>query len=178
MPSLSGCFSVRAGKLDRRISILRYGAPVDDGYTLIEGELGVLVQRSASWRPATRKEQFENAGTEAKAGGIFWIRSDTDTRHIAETDKLVFEGRMFDILGFSEIGRREGIELLVAADDDGTEIDISGLSPIPIASDIEIRVEAIEALIENTDLEQGDGIDIVGNDIRLDIDHLPLAPGN
>jgi head-tail adaptor len=124
---------VRAGKLDRRISILRYGAPVDDGYTLTEGALGVLTTRSASWRPATRKEQFENAGTEAKAGGIFWIRSDTTTRTIVETDKLVFEGRMFDILGLSEIGRREGIELLVAAGDDGTTIDISGLSPIPDA---------------------------------------------
>ena len=177
MPSISRGASVRAGKLDRRISILRYGAPVDDGYTLVEGELGVLTTRSASWRPATRKEQFENAGTEAKAGGIFWIRSDTTTRTIVETDKLVFEGRMFDILGLSEIGRREGIELLVAGDDEGTEIDISGLSPTPPQSDILNRVSALEAIIENVEIESGDGLALVGDEMRVDIDSLPVAPG-
>jgi hypothetical protein len=147
--------------LDRRVSILRQSSNIDDGYTVTPGELGVLINRPA-----------------AKVGGSFWLRSDSQTRQVVETDKLVYAGRVYEIFGIREIGRREGLEIIVEGGDDGYNIDLSGLSPIPIASDIEVRVEAIEALIENTDLEQGDGIDIVGNDIRLDIENLPLAPGN
>jgi hypothetical protein len=125
---------MKAGPLDRRVSILREGPAVDDGYTMVPGGLGLLATRWASWKPATRAEQFENAGNEAKLGGTFWLRSDSTTRHIVETDKVVHDGRTYDILGLSEIGRREGIELLVAGNDEELEIDLSGLSPIPDAT--------------------------------------------
>jgi head-tail adaptor len=124
---------MKAGNLDRRISILRQGAAVDDGYTVNPGALGVLANRSAAWRPATRTEQFENAGTEAKSAGSFWVRSDSRTRQVVETDKVAYSGRIYEIFGIREIGRREGLEIFVESGDDETEIDLSGLSPIPDA---------------------------------------------
>jgi head-tail adaptor len=124
---------MKAGNLDRRISILRQGAAVDDGYTVVPGALGVLANRAAAWRPATRTEQFESAGEEAKVGGSFWLRSDSITRQVVETDKIAYSGRIYEILGIREIGRREGLEVIVESGDDPTDIDLSGLSPIPDA---------------------------------------------
>lgn len=42
--------------------------------------------------------------------------------------------------------------------------------------DIRARITELQALA--TDLENGDGIEIVGDEIRLDIASLPLAPEN
>ena len=116
---------MKAGALDRRISILRAGARVDDGYTDADGPLEVLFERWASWKPANGRETFENAGKEAKAGGSFWLRYDSDTRGILETDKLHFEGRIWDILSITEMNRRDGLELIVAASDQPPELEIT-----------------------------------------------------
>jgi hypothetical protein len=140
---------MKAGALDRRISILRQGPAVDDGYTTLPGEFGLLANRSASWRPASRTEQFENAGIEAKSGGSFWIRSDITTRQVVETDKLVYTGRIYEILGIREIGRREGLELIVVAGDDDSPIDISGLSPIPGAVPVNLEFMQISRVAES-----------------------------
>lgn len=106
---------MKAGKLDRRVTIMRGGAPVDDGYTSQPGALTTYAVRWAAWVPATRKEQFENAVNQGKAGGFFHLRSDSETRAILTTDKLEYNGQVFDILGVSELGRDDGVELLVAA---------------------------------------------------------------
>lgn len=124
---------MKAGTLDRRVSILRNGPATDNGIEVLPGALGVLATRWASWKPANGREVFENQGREAKSGGTFWLRSDSATRHIHETDKVAFDGRLYDVLAIQELGRREGIELIVAADDAETEIDLSVLSPIPDA---------------------------------------------
>jgi Phage head-tail joining protein len=168
---------VKIGSLDRRIAILRNGPATDDGYTIIPGELGILAERSSRWQPASRLEQFESMGKEAKSGGSFVIRSDNITRQIVETDKLAYSGKLYEIQGIRELGRRDGIELFVEAADGQTEIDLSGLSPTPPQSDIENRVAALETVIENVEIESGDGLAIVGDEMRVDIDNLPLAPG-
>ena len=144
---------MKAGTLDRRISILREGPATDNGIEFIPGSLGVLATRWASWKPANGSEVFENQGREAKAGGTFWLRSDSVTRQISAVDRVAFDGRLYDVVAVQELGRREGIELIVAADDEGHEIDLTGLSPL-LAGD-------------------GDGIEIVGNELRVDIDSLP-----
>jgi head-tail adaptor len=115
---------MKAGALDRRISILRAGARVDDGYSDTDGPLEILFYRWASWRPANGRETFENQGKEAKAGGSFWLRSDSATRGIAETDKVHFEGGVWDILSITELNRREGLELIVAASDQPADFEI------------------------------------------------------
>jgi hypothetical protein len=42
-------------------------------------------------------------------------------------------------------------------------------------TDMRAKLAALEALLAQAELEDGDGIDIVGDEIRLDIDSLPLA---
>lgn len=108
---------MRAGKLDRRITIKRPGAAVDDGFGTQPGPLADYAVRWASWQPARGREIFENLGREAKSGGTFWIRYDSLTAAIAETDQVQFEGRLWDIVAIQEVGRREGVELVVVAGD-------------------------------------------------------------
>lgn len=108
---------MKAGALNRRISILREGPGTDNGIELIPGALGVVATRWASWKPANGSEVFENQGREAKSGGTFWLRSDNVTRQITPLDKIDFDGRVYDVVAVQELGRREGVELIVAADD-------------------------------------------------------------
>ena len=109
---------LRAGKLDRRVEIMRAGAGVHDGFTKKPGALEVFATRWASWQPSRGNRVFENAGREAKAGGTFWLRYDSKTRMIVETDLVRDEnGRDWTILSIQEVGRREGLEITVTADD-------------------------------------------------------------
>ena len=110
---------MKAGKLDRRVTIQRQGADVDDGYTTVPGALADYATRWASWKPANGREVFENQGREAKAGGTFWMRFDSVTEGIVATDKVLFSGRLWDIVSINELNRREGVELTVVADDEG-----------------------------------------------------------
>lgn len=149
---------MKAGPLDRQITILRRGAATDDGYTTKPGALGIFCERKAKWKAANGRTVFESQGREALAGGTFHVRYDNTTRNISETDFVVYDSRLWTILGISEMdGRREGLELLVVATDRGTILDVTGLGSI-----------------EDTD--NSDGIAIVGTSIRLDVSSLTLAP--
>ena len=108
---------MKAGKLDRRITVLRQGAPVDDGYTVKPDEFEDFCRRSASWMAANGREVFETMGKEAKAGGTFWIRSDSVTRTITEKDAVRFENRIWQITGIQTMGRNDRIELIVVSGD-------------------------------------------------------------
>lgn len=109
---------LRAGKLDRRIQIMRAGAAVHDGFTKKPGPLAVFAARFASWQPSGGNRTFENFGREAKAGGTFWLRYDPTTAEITTTDIVRDEsGRDWTILSIQEVGRREGVELTVTAED-------------------------------------------------------------
>ncbi|WP_343347647.1 head-tail adaptor protein [Sphingomicrobium sp. XHP0239] len=104
-------------KLDRLITIKRPGAPVDDGYSEVPGALETYAQRWASWMPANGREVFENLGREAKSGGSFWLHYDAITAAIEPTDKIEWDGRLWEILSIAQIGRHVGIELIVTTED-------------------------------------------------------------
>ncbi|WP_285020236.1 head-tail adaptor protein [Novosphingobium sp. fls2-241-R2A-195] len=106
-----------AGKLDRRIVVQRQGPAADNGYTTAPGAWATHCTRWASWRPANGRKAFENQGNEAKAGGTFWLRYDSHTSTILTTDAVQFDGRRWQIVGIQQLGRREGIELIVIAGD-------------------------------------------------------------
>lgn len=108
---------MKAGSLDRRITVMRTGAPVDDGYNITPGEPAALCTRWASWKPANGRETFENLGVEAKAGGTFWLRHDSITSTITAQDTVQYDGRSWNIVGVQELGRREGVELIVVTGD-------------------------------------------------------------
>lgn len=110
---------MKAGKLDRRITIQRQGPSTDNGIEEVPGAPEDYATRWASWKPSNGREIFENLGREAKSGGTFWLRYDSVTAGIRETDVAQFDGRQWGIVGIQELDRREGIELIVVADDDG-----------------------------------------------------------
>lgn len=110
---------MKAGKLDRRITVQRQGEATDDGYTTQPGALEDYCTRWASWKPANGRETFEAQGREALAGGTFWLRWDSLSSGISTTDVVLFEGRTWDIAAVQQIGRREGVELIVVAGDEG-----------------------------------------------------------
>ncbi|PKB19654.1 SPP1 family predicted phage head-tail adaptor [Novosphingobium kunmingense] len=122
--------AVRAGRLNRRVTILRRGAGSDDGYGKVPGAWQVLCARDASIKPARRNEVYEAAGTEGKAELTCWLRHDSVTRTIAETDAVVEGGRLYEIAATPmEVGNREGIELRIVAGDGGAVPDVDDLEP-------------------------------------------------
>lgn len=119
---------IRAGTLDRRIAILRHGPAADDGSTMTPGELAPIAWRRASVKPARGSEALAQDGIEARRVMSVRMRSDEVTRAISETDKLLFDGAVWDIVAPPvPIGRREAIEIFVTAGDGAA--DVSGIVP-------------------------------------------------
>lgn len=106
---------MQAGKFDRRVVVLRDGAASDDGYTTLPAAPATYATRWGWWKPATQRERFENAQNGARFEGTITLRSDTQTRAIAATDAVTVDGTTYDILGVSAVGRKDGVELLLAA---------------------------------------------------------------
>lgn len=107
--------TIRAGRLDRRITVRRQGPATDDGYTTLPGVLADYYTCFASWKPARGRETFENLGREAYSGGTFWVRHNPTSAAIKTTDKVSYGGLSWDIISIQEVGRREGVELTVVA---------------------------------------------------------------
>ena len=107
---------VRAGRLDRRVKILRRLPAVDDGYGAQPGKFAVLFTRLASVKPKFGGEAIEAAGREGRRVMSFWMRWDSETPGILTSDALELDGTRYEITALPiEIGRREGIELLAVA---------------------------------------------------------------
>lgn len=123
---------ISAGRLDRRITLVRPAAAVHDGLELRPGGLQVLCHRYASVKLARRREAFDAGGTEARAELTAWLRFDNATRTIRATDKVVLDSRLYELTAAPmEVGRGYAIELLLVADDDAVPIDVTALDPVP-----------------------------------------------
>lgn len=148
---------MKAGGLDRTVAIQRRSAAVDDGYTTQPGAWGNLAARKAMRIVSRAREVFENQGIEAEVPLTFVLRDDSVTRTVNAKDRLVFGGRAYDIKSVTEIGRRRGIEIVGVAN-----------------ADSDVAVDWIEG--EGVSVASGaDGIELVGNELRVSIDELPSA---
>lgn len=109
---------IRGGQLDRRVTILRQGPPTHDGLQNSPGPFAPIGERWASVKPAMGREVVEHLQKDGRAPLSIWMRYDALTRTIAATDAIEFDGARYQILAPAvEVGRREGIELLVVGDD-------------------------------------------------------------
>lgn len=107
---------MKAGALDRRVSIMRLGPATDDGYTTSQPwvEIGT---RWASFSPQVGKEAIEAAGKDGVEAVRFQVRHDSLTRTLTELDALEFEARRYAIIAPPvEIGRREGLEIVARSE--------------------------------------------------------------
>ena len=109
---------MKAGALDRTVTILRQQPSQHDGYQNKPGAFVAIGSRRASLKPARGREAFSELGTEAYSAMSLWLRYDRLTRSITAKDAVDVDGRRYQLIAPPmEIGRREGIELVVVAGD-------------------------------------------------------------
>ncbi|MGQ3041109.1 MAG: head-tail adaptor protein [Brevundimonas sp.] len=99
-----------AGKLDRRLSILRAGL-VDDGFQTVPGDFETVATLWASREDISDGERGRASGVSATATSRFQVRHSTTAAAITPQDRLSEGGQTFDILGIKQLGRRIGLEI-------------------------------------------------------------------
>lgn len=99
-----------AGAMTRKIRIER-AVEVDDGLQTRPGSWDLLAEAWASYTPAPGAERFELRGKRAQVPvtfGVYWQSALAD---LSTIDRVVYDGRIYEIAGTNEIGSREGIEI-------------------------------------------------------------------
>lgn len=108
---------MKAGPLDRTITLYSPATETDDGYTLKPGGWTTAGTRKARYVANSPRETFEAHGREATVPVIFEVRSDDLTRTIRETWQIGYDSRRYDVTGIEEIGRRDGLRIRAVAND-------------------------------------------------------------
>lgn len=96
--------------LDRRIRIER-NTPAQDDYGQMIDNWSELVTLHSSWRRASARETLASSEVSATASDVFEIRWSRAWLDIGPLDRIVYDGRIYDIQSATEIGRREGIRI-------------------------------------------------------------------
>lgn len=102
---------MRAGSLDRRVTILRREVSRNAHGEQVE-EYEVLETVWAQKLDATGRELFTSQTTIAEGTARFRLRYRSD---MLATDRLSYDGREYDIVQIAELGRREGTEIVAVA---------------------------------------------------------------
>lgn len=97
-----------AGDLDRRIVIER-GTAVRDDFNNEVTTWAPLMEVWASFRAASAREQLASQEEGAEVDGVFVIRWSTMAATIDPKDRLIFDGRTYDIVEATQLGRRNRI---------------------------------------------------------------------
>jgi SPP1 family predicted phage head-tail adaptor len=104
-----------AGNLDRIIRIRR-ATLVDDGFSATEQWVTLPEKIWAHFADISDGERFRANQVQANLTSRFQVRFSHFTRTITPRDQIVFEGRVYDIVGIKEMGnRREMLEITAAA---------------------------------------------------------------
>lgn len=106
-----------AGKLDRRVTIQRYGISYNGNNEPIEAWTD-LDTVWASVEYASDGEKVRAASVGATISVRFQVRYSSTVRDVNPKDRVSFEGKLFDIAGVKELARREGLEISAAAQAD------------------------------------------------------------
>jgi len=105
---------MRSEKLDRRIAIERYSVTYNDDNEPTEAWAS-LATVWASVQYASDGEKVRAAEVGATISVRFQIRYDSTWADVNAKDRVIYEGKTFDIVGVKELGRREGLEISAAA---------------------------------------------------------------
>lgn len=105
---------MEAGRLDRRISILRASA-VNDEFNQPVETWATLATVWAEAKPVSDGERMKAGQTLADKMIRFTIRYSSTVADVDPRDRITYDGRVFDISGIKEIGRRVGLEITATA---------------------------------------------------------------
>lgn len=102
---------MRAGKLDRIITIQRLTSTVDQYGQVLETWADLATVR-AQLIQATTEEFMKGWGASTEAATAFRIRH---MDGITPADRVTYQGRAYDLKEIKEIGRRDALELRCVA---------------------------------------------------------------
>lgn len=119
---------MKAGKLDRRIDIQRLTSSQSDSGAEVESWADIVSRRAATATPTRADEKNAAPQFVASQQVDFWIRWSSAVADVNPKDRVIYpaimadlspedaitEGRIFDIIGVEEIGRREGLKITAA----------------------------------------------------------------
>lgn len=102
---------MRAGKLDKSISIDRLSRTVNDYGTEVEAWAPVATVR-AQLVQASTEEFMRSAGSISETAVVFRVRYRED---LATSDRVTHQGQAYDVKEIKELGRRAGLDLRCVA---------------------------------------------------------------
>jgi SPP1 family predicted phage head-tail adaptor len=109
---------LEAGRLDRRVRIERAAVTTSDTGNNIE-TWAPLVTVWAQRMPQRAIEAWRAGGTAAEMETAWRIRWSSQVADLSPRDRLRFpaadDGAVYEIIGVTEIGRREGLEIVTKA---------------------------------------------------------------
>ena len=105
---------MQAGPLDRRVQFRR-ASMIDDGLSKAETWLDHGFPVWAAKADVSDGERWRAGEVAAHVTTRFRVRWSLFMAGITPKDRLICEGREYDISGMKEIGRREGLEITAAA---------------------------------------------------------------
>lgn len=106
---------MKAGALDRRITIQREVQTGTDAYNVPIMEWVDLATVAAAVTPVSDGERWRAAEVSAEVTTRFLIRYSPQVADVNPKDRIRYEGRLYDIYGVKEVGRREGLEITATA---------------------------------------------------------------
>lgn len=102
-------------RLDRKITLERFNYTTDSGSGEQVKTWSALATVWASKRDVSDSERVASAEVSAEIGTRFQIRWDSSWSDLNPKDRVVYDGRTYDIVGVKELGRREGLEISAKA---------------------------------------------------------------
>ncbi len=117
---------MRAGRLDRRVTIQRKATSLSDSGAPIETWSAISHRRPASGTPIGGEERFQAQQFVAREQVEFRVRHGTSVSGLSPLDRVIYpapadpdeqappEHSIYDIMEVHEIGRREGFRILAA----------------------------------------------------------------
>ena len=112
--------SLPAGKLDRRITLQRFGEIERDEMNAPVVGWGELATVWASYEPIRDGEKFRAGETASNLSARFVIRHSSQVADVGPKDRLLFKDVTYAIVGVKETGGRGvGIEITVSGRGDG-----------------------------------------------------------
>lgn len=108
-------------RADRRVQFERY-SEADDGFGAVKAWSAHGDPQPAEKRDISDGERWRASEVQAHITTRFRVRSSLFTRGLTPKDRLVCEGRTYDISGIKELDRRRTLEITAAARaDDGDD---------------------------------------------------------
>lgn len=124
---------MRAGRLDRIVTIQRKTNSSSDSGDVVESWSTLIARRYAGYRPLRGEERFTSEQVIGTEQVEFRIRYSADVADLSQRDRIVHpalsedspedvpdERDIYDILAVNEIGRREGLLIVTQRRADAT----------------------------------------------------------